>query len=306
MDLLPTSQPDGPSAGCAVVMAHPDDEVLWASSVLAQAGKVILCFGDAPGKPFFSSGRRQAVENMPLPGLELLQIEEADVAGTALWPQPEEVAEGLAPRRLPLGMEAALWGTYRQNFDRLCQELETRLAGMAEVVTHNPWGEYGHEEHVQVFRAVQVVQGKLGFGLWISGYVSEHAVGLMQRHLDGLGAPSRPRPTDPALGDRLRRIYMQNGCWSWPDDYVWPKTEWFYPVLANDAAAADREAQGRHPVRPLHINMIQTGWMPQTGWRHIVKCMLRSLKVRAITRFPGLGARIEQLHYARAMRYERR
>ncbi len=306
MDSLPLSQSDGPGAGCAVVMAHPDDEVLWASSVLAQAGKVILCFGDAPGKPFFSSGRRRAVADLPLPGLEALQIEEAAVAGTALWPQPEEVEEGLAPRRLPLGLEAPLRRAYRQNFDRLCTTLADRLAGVTEVVTHNPWGEYGHEDHVQVFRAVQAVQADLGFRLWVSGYVGERAVGLMQRHLDRLGAPTRPRPTDPALGNRLRDIYMRNVCWSWPDDYVWPETEWFYPVLSDEAAAADRAARGGQPVRPVRINMIQTGWIPETGGRHMVKCVVRSLKTRAVTRFPQLGARLEQLDYARSLRHARR
>jgi hypothetical protein len=38
----------------------------------------------------------------------------------------------------------------------------------------------------------------------------------------------------------------------------------------------------------------------------MVKCMVRSLKTRAVTRFPGLGARLEQLDYARALRRARR
>lgn len=287
-------------------MAHPDDEVLWASSVLAQAGKVILCFGDAPGKPFFSSGRRRAVAALPLPGLEVLQIEEAAVAGTALWPQPEEIDEGLAPRRLPLGLEAPLRLAYRQNFERLCAILRDQLVGMTEVVTHNPWGEYGHEEHVQVFRAVHAVQVHLGFRLWVSGYVGERAVGLMQRHLDRLGAPTRPRPTDRALCNRLRDIYMRNVCWSWPDDYVWPETEWFYPVLSDEVATAYPTAKGGQPVRPVRINMIQTGWVPETGGRHMIKCLVRSLKTRAVKRFPQLGARLEKLDYARSLRHARR
>lgn len=299
----PDSLPEGPAAGCAVVMAHPDDEVLWASSVLAQAGKVILCFGDAPGKPFFSDGRRRAVAQLPLPGLEALQISEAAVAGTALWPQPEEVAEGLAPRRLPLGLEAPLRRAYRRNFETLCHELTARLAGVREVVTHNPWGEYGHEEHVQVFRAVQAVSATLGFRIWVSGYMGERAVGLMQRHLDGLGQPSRPRPVDVALGHRLRDIYIGNACWSWPDDYTWPEVEWFYPVLSGgEAGAGGNVAGAKLPVHPARINMIQTGWIPDTGGRHMVRCLARSLRIRAVTRLPVLAARLERMDHARAMR----
>ncbi|MDX5414254.1 MAG: hypothetical protein LPK02_14550, partial [Rhodobacterales bacterium] len=145
MDMSSTGFSQCPGAGCAVVMAHPDDEVLWASSVLADAGKVILCFGDFPGKPVFSQGRRRAVAQLPLPGLAALQIEESAMAGTAAWPMPEELPEGLAPRRLPLGREAPLRRSYQANFARLQAALEVQLAECAEVVTHNPWGEYGHE-----------------------------------------------------------------------------------------------------------------------------------------------------------------
>lgn len=306
MDMSSLSLSKGPGPGCAVVMAHPDDEVLWASSVLGQAGKVILCFGDFPGKPLFSEGRRRAVAQLPLPGLEALQIEEAAVAGTAAWPRPEELPEGLAPRRLPFGLDTQMRQAYLRNFARLCTALEARLTGVTEVVTHNPWGEYGHEDHVQVFRAVQAVQSRLGFRLWVSGYVGERAMGLMQRNLDILGPPTRPRATDPALGDQLRQIYMENVCWSWPEDYVWPEVEWFYPVLSVDEQADFAHDRGSHPVRPVRINMIQTGWTPETGGRHLVRCVLRSLKMRAVRRVPVLGPKLERLNYTRSVRRTRR
>jgi len=302
MDMSSSSYWDSPRAGCAIVMAHPDDEVLWASSVLADAGKVILCFGDFPGKPLFSEGRRRAVAQLPFPGLEALQIKESAVAGTASWPRPEELPEGLAPRRLPFGLDAPLRRTYLANFALLCEALETQLAGIGEVVTHNPWGEYGHEDHVQVFRAVQAVQRKLGFRLWVTGYVGERAMGLMQRNLDLLGTPTRPLATNPELGDRLRRIYIENVCWSWPDDYIWPEVEWFYPVLSPVEQVAFLGERGGNPVRPVRINMIQTGWTPETGGRHLIRCVLRSLKMRAVRRIPVLGPKLERLSYRRSLR----
>lgn len=33
----------------AVVVAHPDDEALWLSASLAQADRVVFCFGDQFG-----------------------------------------------------------------------------------------------------------------------------------------------------------------------------------------------------------------------------------------------------------------
>ena len=48
--------------------------------------------------------------------------------------------------------------------------LRARLGDCRNVITHNPWGEYGHEDHVQVFRAVTALQAELGFAVWVSGY----------------------------------------------------------------------------------------------------------------------------------------
>lgn len=299
---------DGPGPGCGLVFAHPDDEVLWASSVLAEAGKVILCYGDFPGKPVFSEQRRKALAQLPVPGLEALQIEEAAVAGTAAWPFPEEVDEGLAPRRLPFGLDAPLKQAYARNFTRLCQELETRLAGLSEVVTHNPWGEYGHEEHVQVFRAVQAVQARLGFRLWVTGYVGDRAMGLMQRKIDLMGPPTRPKPTDPDLSERLRRIYVESGCWTWPADYIWPEMEWFYPVKPIGEVSEQKSlppARGSHAVRSVRINLIETGWMPETDTVHLMRCVMRSLRVRAVRRLPRLGPLLERMDYVRGSRGRR-
>ena len=96
------------------------------------------------------------------------------------------------------------------------------------MVTHNPWGEYGHEEHVQVFRAVDSLRAELGYDLWVSSYVSERSAGLARRLIPWLGAASASLDIDAALGDRLRTLYRTHGCWTWPDDYVWPEREVFF------------------------------------------------------------------------------
>jgi hypothetical protein len=265
-------------------MAHPDDEVLWASSVLGAAGRVIICYAGFPGKPAFSAGRRRAIDALPLQNVECLELVEASMFDHATWPMPEEIPEGLAPRRMPFNLEGAVLAAYKANYEALCRTLEDRLRDVSDVVTHNPWGEYGHEDHVQVFRAVEAVQQKLGFRVWVTGYVSEKAVSLMQRHLYRLGSPTPRLATDRDLGDHFRQIYIENACWTWPDDYVWPETEWFYPLLPQADALIPR----RHAVQHVDMNIIQTNWTKPGRVIHFLGCALQHLRYRVVQSFPSL------------------
>lgn len=281
-----------PSSGCAVVVAHPDDEVLWASSLLASARKTIICYGDLSGKPVFSTGRRKAVAALPLNGVENLCLTEASMFNHSTWPNPEEIAEGLAPRRLPLGLHSAVLASYRRNFSELCRLLEQHLAGIDTVVTHNPWGEYGHEDHVQVFRAVEAVQKRLGFKIWVTGYVSDKAALLMQQHLHRLGPRSRALATDRPLAERCRDIYIQNGCWTWPDAFVWPEEEWFFPLRTDGATSAPVTPCA---VQPVQMNFIRFYYTPPSRFAHSLKCAARHVFFRLVRAFPAFGAFAEKV-----------
>jgi LmbE family N-acetylglucosaminyl deacetylase len=216
---------------CAVVAAHPDDEVLWASSILAEVERIVICFGEVAFKPELSEGRRQAMAAFPLEQVSWLEIPESSVYKSAAWPLPAESPYGLAVQQRLHSMRGFSEARYRENFARLREILARDLAGCRNVVTHNPWGEYGHEEHVQVFRAVESLQRELGFTLWVSCYCSNRSAALMQQYLPRLGTPTPPLPTDRALGTRLQAHYTETNCWTFVDDYVWPDREVFYPWL---------------------------------------------------------------------------
>jgi len=240
-------------SGCTIVVAHPDDEVLWMNSILAQAGRAIFCFGDVAGKRDLSEGRRRLVAGYPLGIVESLEVPESGMFGAAAWPLPVETRDGLAMREELRARKGAAEERYRANFARVTAALRDRLAGCQVVVTHNPWGEYGHEEHVQVFRAVETVRREQGFALWVSGYCSNASAPLMWKYLPGLGRPTSPIACDPELAAELKALYTETGCWTWFDDYVWPEWEIFYPW--NDTADVPRRAGS---VRPL--NMIWRDW----------------------------------------------
>lgn len=241
----------------SLVMAHPDDEILWASSLLAKAEKVVLCFGDVQSQPSWSEGRRRSLQEYPLANVMSLEMQESEVFDGAAWPEPVETDYGLAVRlgrRSPPGFSEA---RYCATHGRLVAALRPILAGSVAVVTHSPWGEYGHEEHVQVFRAVADLQAEMGFALWIPGYVSNKSYLLMLRYLPRLHPQPTSLSTDPALGERIKKLYARHGCWTWFADYQWPETEHFYRWRG----AGEESVQPR-PGSCIDLNHLWINWRP--------------------------------------------
>lgn len=221
----------------ALVVAHPDDEALWFSSILAAVDAVVLCFEEVPSRPDWSAGRRRAVAAYPLPGVESLRLIESEAFDAADWWQPVPTEYGLAIERRPQALPGMNARRYFDNYHALRRDLGGRLRGCDRVYTHNPWGEYGHEEHVQVYRAVKSLQAELGYEIWFDNYVSNKSSRLLLQYIGGFTAEYETRETDPALGQRLASLYKEYGCWTWFDDYRWFTHECFMTDHALPRAA---------------------------------------------------------------------
>lgn len=213
----------------ALVVAHPDDEVLWFSSVLEDVGTILVCFLDVASRPDWSAGRRESLRAYPRKSVISLGLTESEVFDGAAWPDPVPSEFGLYVTRRPGSLRGYSFETYESNFECLKGKLRHKLTGIRNVFTHNPWGEYGHEEHVQVFRAVDALRTELGFRLWFSNYFSNKSYGLMLRYMAAIDRGHFSLKTRPALAKRLQSLYSCNGCWTWYSDYEWPETEAFIP-----------------------------------------------------------------------------
>ena len=160
----------------ALVVAHPDDEILWFSSIVQKVAKVVVCYLDVPERPDWTAGRRLAMREYPLTNWTFLGLTESVAFAGADWKAPVTTEYGLEVQQRPgtlLGFDAE---RYRANYHTLCTQLRGVLGESDVVVTHNPWGDYGHEEHVQVHRAVTTVQKVLGYDVWYSNYCSERSL----------------------------------------------------------------------------------------------------------------------------------
>lgn len=204
----------------AVVVAHPDDEALWLSSALASAGRTVLCFGEVFERPEDSHARRRAVTALPLAGLTDLAIPESGVDFRLNPPLPQLTSTGIRIE------EPRARARYESNFARLIDALRTALAGLRVIYTHNPWGEYGHPEHIQVYRAVAALQLELKYTIWFSNYVSP-ASWPLAAHLasEVRCAERRIVQPDRVTARRLMRIYRRQGAWTWNWAHRWPATE---------------------------------------------------------------------------------
>jgi LmbE family N-acetylglucosaminyl deacetylase len=227
-----------------LVVAHPDDEVLWFSSLLEHMNETVICFSEVASRPDWSEGRRNSLTSYPLPNVTTLGLKESETFDGADWSSPVYTDYGLEVAKAEHTSPGFSQSAYKNNYQLLKEALSPKLKKYNNVITHNPWGEYGHEEHVQVYRVVHELQGEHGFKLWFSNYCSNKSHNLMLRYLSGFRSDYITLDTRRDLAELIERHYRKNNCWTWPfDDYSW---------FTHDCFIEDKKFP-QHESKPGHI-----------------------------------------------------
>ena len=246
----------------SVVVAHPDDETLWMSSVVGSADRIVFGFGDIFDKPRESEARRRAVTALPLSGIVNLGIPESGAG----W-KSDQVQLGLTAPNVHI-FDAAARARYESNYPRLQEGLRAALSGCRDVYTHNPWGEYGHSEHIQVYRAVSALQDELGYTVWYSNYVGGRNWSFVRQLAESLSWARRSIVTpDLDTVRKLTRIYRRCGAWTYPTTRRWPAREVMY------AQPLGSSSEIRHPLSGewlLDLDRLRW-WSPP--WRSAWRCL---------------------------------
>jgi len=244
-------------ANAVIVAAHPDDEILWFSSVMGQAQQVIILYRDFWADPELGDRRAEAIGNLPHPNVTWLEMAEAGSFGCADWNAPALSESGLGftstatlrdikslvKKALPISApapEVPISQAYEANFRECVERLRPLLRKDMNVFTHNPWGEYGHEDHVQCFRALDLLRREIGFTLWNSNYCTDRSLPLAQLYFQPQPPAFVRLPTDIPYAREVAQAYIDADCWTWVDDWSWFADECFMeaPYGPSDHAAA--------------------------------------------------------------------
>lgn len=205
-----------------IVCAHPDDEILWCSSILDEVDEILFCFLDIPSSPSLTLGRKKSLSEYPMENISCLGMVESEAFFNTNWHYPVNTQYGIK-----ISMNKIKKRKYEENYYKLKQYLEEKLAGFLNVFTPNPWGDYGHVEHVQLYRVIKELQGKMGFNLWYSNYCSVVTFNLMLRYVSGFNSEYITLKTNKTLAYEIKDLYIKNKCWTWYDDWEWFNEESF-------------------------------------------------------------------------------
>ncbi len=236
-----------------LVVAHPDDEILWFSSILTHVDHIILCYLGELVNPPFGEQRRAVLDNYPLQDkMSCLEIVSLGLSRPRNFDSPQFSQFGIEFTD-DRDVEPRFIAQYQENYVHLKSKLASQLSGYDHVFTHNPWGEYGHEEHVQVYRVIQDLQKDMGFGLLYSNYCSTRTV-----HLTSILADRQEVgtwPSDPSIAQTIQDVYERTDTWTWYDNWTWPAQETFFQESPSSSASVP-------PGRLLSINMVVMPALP--------------------------------------------
>ena len=249
-----------PTQKSAIVVAHPDDEILWFSSILDHVETIIICFLSVASQPQWTAGRLKSKAEYPLENVMWLELSQSESFNAADWQNPVATSYGLEVSDT----------RYKQNYPILKKRLLEHLNGVKTVYTHNPWGEYGNEEHVQVYRVLKEIQKDEKYDLWFSNYCSNRSLALMLADEHALVSEHVTLDTNISLTAEIKHLYQKNSCWTWYDKWAWLERETF--ILDRDCDDYTESAGTMIP-----INLIQVGELspPQKKKGLIESCVNR-------------------------------
>jgi len=205
-----------------LVVAHPDDEILWFSSIIEKIDKIIIVFSGTEAKSV-SDGRKIILNNNLLPyhkKVSFLEIDESGSFDKANWDFPTINKFGIK-NKIP---------AYEENYYKIHNILKNELSSYDIIYTHNPCGEYGHEEHVQIFKVIIDNYNYEKQQIWVSGYFSDRSYKLMNFHQNYFSDHIISDQINLNLCNYVKKIYVDNKAWTWNDNYIWPKNDIFFKI----------------------------------------------------------------------------
>jgi hypothetical protein len=265
--------------GELIVVAHPDDETLWLEPVLSTDSTVVVAFPTHPHDVAMTAARERVRERFPVGTMEFLPLRSLDLLGGSDWRRRAPTAYGVElSADCPVDRRAA----YVENHRRLCDLLVPFIGNHPVVYTHNPWGEYGHEEHIQVCRAVLDTAAAAGSSVWAwDGFPARGLARSSMRlradyYEQGVSRLSRlHRDLDRSRYNGLKSLYEREAAWTWQADYEPPAVMEFIELMRSGRELVRAHPPGRWS-RSAAIVAEHVRHSPRVASRLVTRGRLRS------------------------------
>jgi LmbE family N-acetylglucosaminyl deacetylase len=172
-----------PNAGLTILIAHPDDEIIFMWWALKKAKKIICCSSDLynPDRQWCAN-RKEALKDI----CKMLGIEMVCFDYNSEFYRVNARHDELRKLQLRIGEHLT---------DSIC--------------THNAWGEYGHIDHILVNQFAMASNKKI-FVSDISLYANWFQAKLFKQ-----GEEIGEVENDIGLYNKCKGIYDHYGCWTW-------------------------------------------------------------------------------------------
>ena len=178
-----------------LLIAHPDDEIIFMWPFLERVQKIICASSDAnnPARAWCARRGECLAEVAKLLGCTLsLHHNDSEFYRAETRPEPR--------------------------LKNIASALLSDLAGSDIVATHNAWGEDGHLDHLLCHHVANTHQARTGGELLVTNIAQEinwlPVSSFLQYELfERLYAFDAHLDAD--LYDRIKRIYEAKGCWTW-------------------------------------------------------------------------------------------
>ena len=236
-----------------LILAHPDDEILWFSSIIDKVDRILLCFCTCDSNKIWTAGRKNVLRDYPLDNISCLDLHESGAFNMADWKNPVETKYGIKISATQISERR-----YQNNYFALIKLLKKEIDGFHNIFTHNPWGEYGNEEHVQIYRVVKKLQLEMDFNLWFSNYCSNKSLHFFLNHYHPKMIHPRhiTHTTNNNLSHKIIDLYKKHGCWTWYGNWQLFDQETFIEDNVIDVSPV-------HYGRCFPINFINVEPQPQ-------------------------------------------
>jgi len=181
-----------------LLLAHPDDEVIFGWAVLKGAKRIICCSNDLnnPERAWCKDRNKALLEIGNLVGAEVVCLDN----NSEFYRLPTRNGDLNSFVNNVMNVVNMIVGDYHDNL----------------IFTHNSWGEYGHLDHILVNQIAHLTK----YDLITSDITLDAGWFEVDNNLIGRKNFISNHTIDLDFYNRCKKIYDKYGCWTWSKEPV--------------------------------------------------------------------------------------